>query len=181
MRVLRRALSRTRAVDSLLPCAPSGNRSQSTPTVLACFRGLLAPIDLPLIASGCDHGAHKGSIICWAQGDPPRAHRHHLVRPATRACRSARRGRAHGDARPTPPRSRPIAAHRRALYPLSIMLGWLQAVAQANPLTYEVHGMRQLLLGVTQGGTLWVDFAVLAAFLCALAAAAARAYPRAIL
>ena len=41
--------------------------------------------------------------------------------------------------------------------------------------------MRQLLLGVTQGGTLWVDFAVLAAFLCALAAAAARAYPRAIL
>jgi len=61
------------------------------------------------------------------------------------------------------------------------MPGWLQAVAQANPLTYEVHGMRQLLLGVTQGGTLWVDFAVLAAFLCALAAAAARAYPRAIL
>ena len=50
-----------------------------------------------------------------------------------------------------------------------------------TPLTYEVHGMRQLLLGVTQGGTLWVDFAVLAAFLCALAAAAARAYPRAIL
>jgi len=50
-----------------------------------------------------------------------------------------------------------------------------------NPLTYEVHGMRQLLLGVSTGGTLWLDFLVVALFLTATAALAARLYPRAIL
>jgi ABC-2 type transport system permease protein len=61
------------------------------------------------------------------------------------------------------------------------MPGWLQALARVNPLTYEVHGMRQLMLGISTGGTLWVDFAVVAGFLALMAAIAARLYPRAIL
>jgi ABC-2 type transport system permease protein len=75
----------------------------------------------------------------------------------------------------------PLFFASSALYPLSIMPGWLQALARVNPLTYEVHGMRQLLLGVSTGGTLWLDFLVVAAFLAATAAVAARMYPRAIL
>jgi ABC-2 type transport system permease protein len=75
----------------------------------------------------------------------------------------------------------PLFFASSALYPLSIMPGWLQAVARVNPLTYEVHGMRQLLLGVSAGGTLWLDFLVAALFLSAAAAGAAKLYPRAIL
>jgi ABC-2 type transport system permease protein len=75
----------------------------------------------------------------------------------------------------------PLFFASSALYPLSIMPRWLQIVARVNPLTYEVHGMRQLMLGVSTGGTLWVDFAVVAGFLVASALVAARMYPRAIL
>jgi len=75
----------------------------------------------------------------------------------------------------------PLFFASSALYPISIMPGWLQALARVNPLTYEVHGMRQLLLGIATGGTLWVDFAVTAAFCAVLAGLAARLYPRAIL
>jgi ABC-2 type transport system permease protein len=75
----------------------------------------------------------------------------------------------------------PLFFASSALYPLSIMPGWLQALARVNPLTYEVHGMRDLLLGISSGGTLWVDFAVTLGFCAVLAGAAARLYPRAIL
>jgi ABC-2 type transport system permease protein len=75
----------------------------------------------------------------------------------------------------------PIFFASSALYPLALMPAWLRAVAHANPLTYEVHGMRQLLLGVSAGGTLWVDFAVAIVFLVAMAVIAAKTYPRAIL
>jgi ABC-2 type transport system permease protein len=61
------------------------------------------------------------------------------------------------------------------------MPGWLRIIARVNPLTYEVHGMRQLLLGLPSGGTLWTDYVVGALFLAATAGLAARAYPRAIL
>jgi len=75
----------------------------------------------------------------------------------------------------------PLFFASSALYPLSIMPRWLRVLAHANPLTYEVHGMRQLLLGITAGGILWVDFAVGIAFFAVAATIAARAYPRAIL
>jgi ABC-2 type transport system permease protein len=75
----------------------------------------------------------------------------------------------------------PLFFASSALYPISIMPGWLQALARVNPLTYEVHGMRDLLLGISTGGTLWVDFAVSVGFLAVLAGLAARLYPRAIL
>jgi ABC-2 type transport system permease protein len=75
----------------------------------------------------------------------------------------------------------PLFFASSALYPLSIMPHWLQILARVNPLTYEVHGMRQLMLGVSSGGTLWIDFVVVAGFLALMAAIAARLYPRAIL
>jgi ABC-2 type transport system permease protein len=75
----------------------------------------------------------------------------------------------------------PLFFASSALYPLSIMPVWLRVVAHANPLSYEVHGMRRLLLGISAGGTLWLDFAVAVGFLAATALVAAKLYPRAIL
>jgi ABC-2 type transport system permease protein len=75
----------------------------------------------------------------------------------------------------------PLFFASSALYPLSIMPGWLHVVARVNPLTYEVQGLRQMLLGVGGGGELWLDFLVVVGFLAAMTAAATRAYPRAIL
>ena len=68
-----------------------------------------------------------------------------------------------------------------ALYPLSIMPGWLHALARVNPLTYEVQGLRQMLLGVDGRGEVWLDFLVVVGFFVAMVAAATKAYPRAIL
>jgi ABC-2 type transport system permease protein len=75
----------------------------------------------------------------------------------------------------------PLFFASSALYPLAIMPQWLRVVAHVNPLTYEVHGMRQLLLGISAGGILWLDFAVGIFFLVLMAGIAARTYPRAIL
>jgi ABC-2 type transport system permease protein len=75
----------------------------------------------------------------------------------------------------------PLFFASSALYPLSIMPAWLRVVAHANPLSYEVHGMRDLLLGISAGGILWLDFAVVVGFLAAMALVAAKTYPRAIL
>jgi ABC-2 type transport system permease protein len=75
----------------------------------------------------------------------------------------------------------PLFFASSALYPLSIMPRWLRIVAHINPLTYEVHGMRQLMLGIVVGGTLWIDFLFVGLFFVAAASIAARAYPRAIL
>jgi ABC-2 type transport system permease protein len=75
----------------------------------------------------------------------------------------------------------PLFFASSALYPISLMPGWLQIVAHANPLSYEVHGMRDLMLGISAGGRLWLDFVVGAAFLTTAAITAAKTYPRAIL
>ena len=75
----------------------------------------------------------------------------------------------------------PLFFASSALYPLSILPGWLRALAQVDPLTYEVQGLRQMLVGVGGAGQLWLDFLVVAAFFIAMVLAATRAYPRAIL
>jgi ABC-2 type transport system permease protein len=75
----------------------------------------------------------------------------------------------------------PLFFASSALYPLAIMPVWLRVVAHANPLSYEVHGMRDLLLGISAGGALWLDFTVVAGFLGVTAVVAAKTYPRAIL
>jgi ABC-2 type transport system permease protein len=75
----------------------------------------------------------------------------------------------------------PLFFASSALYPLSVMPGWLHVVARVNPLTYEVQGLRQMLIGVGGAGEVWLDFLVVIGFLLAMLAAATRAYPKAIL
>jgi ABC-2 type transport system permease protein len=75
----------------------------------------------------------------------------------------------------------PLFFASSALYPLSVMPGWLHAIARVNPLTYEVQGLRQMLVGVGGAGELWLDFLVVAGFFGAMLVAATRAYPKAIL
>ena len=58
---------------------------------------------------------------------------------------------------------------------------WSVGFDVARMLSYEVHGMRELLLGVSTGGWLWLDFLVVAGFLVVTALIAAKTYPRAIL
>ena len=73
----------------------------------------------------------------------------------------------------------PIFFASNAIYPLSLMPGWLRAVSHANPLTYEVDALRALMLtaGASEYG-LAVDFAVLLAATAALIAIAAKMYGR---
>jgi ABC-2 type transport system permease protein len=75
----------------------------------------------------------------------------------------------------------PLFFASSALYPIALMPAWLRWFARINPLTYEVHGMRELLLGIGTGGTLWVDFVVTFGYCALFAGLAARLYPRAIL
>jgi len=75
----------------------------------------------------------------------------------------------------------PLFFASSALYPLALLPAWLRAIARVNPLTYEVEGMRRMLLSLPVGDALWVDFAVTLAFLAVFAGLAAKLYPRAIL
>ncbi len=75
----------------------------------------------------------------------------------------------------------PLFFASSALYPLSLMPGWLHVVARVNPLTYEVQGLRQMLVGVGGSGEVWLDFLVVIGFFAAMLVAATRAYPKAIL
>ncbi|HLJ04616.1 MAG TPA: ABC transporter permease [Solirubrobacteraceae bacterium] len=75
----------------------------------------------------------------------------------------------------------PLFFASSALYPLSIMPSGLRVIARINPLTYEVQGLRQMLVGVGGRGELWLDFLVVIAFFALMLAAATRAYPKAIL
>jgi ABC-2 type transport system permease protein len=75
----------------------------------------------------------------------------------------------------------PLFFASSALYPLAIMPAWLRTIARVNPLTYEVQGLRQMLVGVGGAGVVWLDFLVVGAFFAAMLVAATRAYPKAIL
>lgn len=56
----------------------------------------------------------------------------------------------------------PLFFASNAIYPIAIMPAWLQAIAHVNPLTYEVDGLRALMLGSTINITLLgLDFMVL--------------------
>ncbi len=73
----------------------------------------------------------------------------------------------------------PLFFASNAMYPIAMMPGWLQGIAQVNPLTYEVDAMRALMIqgGASQSG-LGIDFAVLLAASAGLTVVAARLYPR---
>jgi len=64
----------------------------------------------------------------------------------------------------------PLFFSSSALYPVSVMPGWLQAISKCNPLSYQVDALRGLLLGTP--AHLLTDFTVLvvAALLGILAA-----------
>ena len=66
----------------------------------------------------------------------------------------------------------PLFFSSSALYPVSVMPGWLQAISKCNPLSYQVDALRGLLLGTP--AHLLTDFSVLvvAALLGILAASA---------
>jgi len=73
----------------------------------------------------------------------------------------------------------PLFFASNAIYPISIMPGWLQVVAHINPLSYEVDGLRTLMIA---GGhsvfDIPTDFAVLSAIFVMLIAIGGRMYPR---
>jgi ABC-2 type transport system permease protein len=73
----------------------------------------------------------------------------------------------------------PIFFVSNAIYPLDLMPDWLRVVARANPLTYEVDGLRMLMLrNAINPMNLARDFAVLLAISVVLLAIATRLYPR---
>ena len=73
----------------------------------------------------------------------------------------------------------PLFFASNAIYPISIMPGWLQAFARVNPLSYQADAIRALMLpaGRSVFG-LYADFAVLVGPLVVMIAIAARLYPR---
>lgn len=73
----------------------------------------------------------------------------------------------------------PIFFASNAIYPLSLMPGWLRTISHLNPLTYEVDALRALMLtsGVSDYG-LPLDFGVLAGVAAVFTAIAARMYAR---
>ena len=72
----------------------------------------------------------------------------------------------------------PLFFASNAIYPVAIMPTWLQVVAHANPLTYEVDALRTLMLpsGVSQYG-LPADFAILVVSATVLIVVGGKLYP----
>ena len=72
----------------------------------------------------------------------------------------------------------PLFFASNAIYPISLMPGWLRVIARVNPLTYEVDALRSLMLA--GGGSVYglgLDLGVLLAATALLVALAARLYP----
>jgi ABC-2 type transport system permease protein len=72
----------------------------------------------------------------------------------------------------------PLFFASNAIYPISIMPSWLQAISRVNPLTYEVDSIRTLMLsgGVSAFGV-GLDLGVLIAITAFLVVIAGRLYP----
>jgi len=73
----------------------------------------------------------------------------------------------------------PIFFASNAIYPISLMPGWLKTVSSLNPLTYEVDGLRAMMLqgGVSAFG-IATDFSVLIACGAIVTMVATAMYPR---
>lgn len=73
----------------------------------------------------------------------------------------------------------PIFFASNAIYPISLMPDWLKTISSLNPLTYEVDGLRAMMLtgGVSSFG-LTVDFAVLVGAMALVTVIATLMYPR---
>ena len=104
----------------------------------AAVRALVRRVVLLVVLAAADRLRWSGS----PSGAPRPARR--SAPAASPASRVARRARPHARALHGIGQlvMMPLFFASSALYPLSIMPGWLQALARVNPLTYEVHGMR---------------------------------------
>ena len=71
----------------------------------------------------------------------------------------------------------PLFFASNAIYPIAIMPTWLQVISRINPLTYEVDGLRSLMLaaGASSYG-LAVDFGVLLVVTTAMVMIAGKLY-----
>jgi ABC-2 type transport system permease protein len=73
----------------------------------------------------------------------------------------------------------PLFFASNALYPISLMPSWLQAIAGGNPLTYLVDALRTLMLsGYSPEFPLILDFGALLVAMVVLVMIGARLYPR---
>lgn len=73
----------------------------------------------------------------------------------------------------------PLFFASNAIYPISIMPGWLQVIARINPLTYVVDALRTLMLtNTTDYSSLLPDFGIVLAISIVLVAIGAALYPR---
>jgi ABC-2 type transport system permease protein len=73
----------------------------------------------------------------------------------------------------------PLFFASNAIYPISIMPLWLQAVSRVNPLTYEVDALRPLMVvGGTSVYGIVTDLVALVLAMVIFVVAAARLYPR---
>jgi ABC-2 type transport system permease protein len=70
----------------------------------------------------------------------------------------------------------PLFFASNALYPVSLMPGWLRAVSAVNPMSYEVDALRGLLIGTPSN--LALDGAVLVVALCCSLFVASRLLDR---
>ena len=74
----------------------------------------------------------------------------------------------------------PLFFASNAIYPISIMPGWMQVVANINPLSYMVNGLRVLMLTNTTTG---IGFDILVLVLTALVMSVISAwmYPKVVI
>ena len=76
----------------------------------------------------------------------------------------------------------PLFFASNAIYPISMMPGWLQIVSHINPLTYEVDALRALMLaGGTSAYGIGIDFLILILVSGALIYIASQAYPKVVI
>jgi ABC-2 type transport system permease protein len=73
----------------------------------------------------------------------------------------------------------PLFFASNAIYPLSMMPGWLRSLSTANPLSYQVDALRGLMIvGGKSSFGLPLDFAAMLGALVVLLAIATRLYPK---
>ncbi|MBI4491775.1 MAG: ABC transporter permease [Chloroflexi bacterium] len=73
----------------------------------------------------------------------------------------------------------PLFFASNAIYPISLMPGWLQVIAHLNPLSYEVDGLRALMLaGGTSAYGLALDLTILLGAATVVVIIGGRLYPR---
>lgn len=76
----------------------------------------------------------------------------------------------------------PLFFASSAIYPISMMPGWLQVISQVNPLTYEVDALRGLM--IVGGSSIYgvgFDLLVLLVGMIALVIIGSKVYPRVVM